>query len=65
MGLPLQVGFAPLNVELGVLLNPGMVRSRVVGDEVHNELETPGLETFLQTQEVQLLAEITVQGVAP
>ena len=43
VGLPLQVGFAPLDVELGVLLHPGMIRGGVVGDEVHEELKPSGL----------------------
>ena len=64
VGLPLQVGGAPLDVELGVLLHPGMIRGGVVGDEVHDELKPPGLQTLFQTEEVRLPAEIPVQGVA-
>ena len=64
VGLPLQVGFAPLDVELGVLLHPGMIGGRVVGDEVHEELEPPGSQPLFQAEEVRLLAEIPVQGVA-
>ena len=63
VGLPLQVGGAPLDVELGVLLHPGMIQGGVVGDEVHDELKPPGLQTLFQTQEVRLPAEIPVQGV--
>ncbi len=63
VGLPVQVGFAPLDVELGVLLNPGMIQGRVVGDEVHDELKPPGSQALFQAEEVRLLAEIPVQGV--
>ena len=47
VGLPFQVGVASLDVELGVLLHPGMIRGGVVGDEVHEELEPPGLADAL------------------
>ncbi len=64
MGLPLQVGFAPLDIELRMGLHPGMVRGRVVGDEVHHELEFSFLEALFQAEEVCLRAEILMQGVA-
>ncbi len=64
VGLPFQVGFAPLDVELGVLLHPGMIRGGVVGDEVHEELKPPGSQALFQAEEVRLPAEIPVQGVA-
>jgi hypothetical protein len=39
VGLPFQVGSASLDVEFGVLLNPGMVKRSMIGNKVHNELE--------------------------
>ena len=63
MGFPLQVGGASLDVELGVLLHPGMIRGGVVGDEIHQELEFSFLETLFQADEVRLRAEVFMQGV--
>ena len=64
MGLPLQVGFAPLDIELRMGLHPGMVRRRVIGDEVHQELEVSFLETLFETDEVRLRTEVLMQSVA-
>jgi hypothetical protein len=48
MGLSFQVGSASLDIELGVLLHPGMIRGGVVGDEVHDELKPSFLEARFQ-----------------
>ena len=58
------VGGVSLDVELGVLPHPGMIRGGVVGHEIHEELEFSLLETLFQADEVRLRTEVFMQGVA-
>lgn len=64
LGFPLQFEFGSPNIVLRVLLHPGMVQGRVIGNEIEHQPQATLVEPFAQPAQSRIPSESIMNSVA-